>query len=120
MRVSSLAFVVGALAAAAALPASAHHGWSGQDNAKVTVLEGPIKEVRYRNPHGEIDLVTADKQLWHVTLAPIARMGSRGLTEEQLKVGQTVKIEGHRNLDQARYEVKANSIAIGGKTTELR
>ncbi len=120
MRVSTLAFVAGALAAAAAMPASAHHGWAGQDNSKVTVLEGPIKEVRYRNPHGEIDLVTADKQLWHVTLAPIQRMSSRGLTEDRLKVGETVRIEGHRNLDLAKYEVKPNSIAIAGKTTELR
>jgi hypothetical protein len=120
MRLSRFAFAAGALAAAVALPAYAHHGWAGQDNAKVTVLEGPIKEVRYRNPHGEIDLVTADKQLWHVTLAPIARMSSRGLTEDQLKVGQTVRIAGHRNLDTGRFEVKANSIAISGKTTELR
>lgn len=120
MRFSTLAYVAGALTVAAALPASAHHGWAGQDNSKVTVVEGAIKDVRYRNPHGEIDVVGPDKQLWHVTLAPIQRMSSRGLTEDKLKVGQTVKIEGHRNLDLPRYEVKANSISIAGKTTELR
>jgi hypothetical protein len=108
-----------ATALLAPLPAIAHHGWSGQDNAKVTTLEGTIKDVRYRNPHGEIDLVVGG-QTWLVTLAPIARMESRGVTEAKLAVGQKVKIDGHRNLDQARYEVKANDITIGGQTTDLR
>jgi hypothetical protein len=47
-------------------------------------------------------------------------MDSRGVTEAALKVGETVKINGHRNLDMTRYEVKANDITIGGKTTNLR
>jgi hypothetical protein len=103
----------------APLPAAAHHGWSGQDNAHVTTLEGAIKDVRYRNPHGEIDMMVGN-QLWSITLAPIARMETRGITEASLKVGDTVKINGHRNLDMKRYEVKANDITIHGKTTDLR
>lgn len=109
-----------AVALLAPAPASAHHGWSGQDNSKVTVLEGPIQSVSYRNPHGEIRITGADRQAWDVTLAPIARMQSRGLTEANLKVGQVVRIEGHRNLDMSRREVKANNITIAGKTTDLR
>lgn len=101
------------------LPALAHHGWSGQDNAHVTTLEGKIAAVRYRNPHGEIDLMQG-AQKWTVTLAPVARMDARGLSEAAFKVGDTVKITGHRNLDMSRNEVKANDITIGGKTTELR
>ena len=108
-----------AAALLAPLPALAHHGWSGQDNSKVTTLEGKIAAVRYRNPHGEIDLMQGN-QKWTVTLAPIARMDSRGLSEAAFKVGDTVTINGHRNLDMARYEVKANDITIGGKKTELR
>jgi hypothetical protein len=103
----------------APLPAVAHHGWAGQDNAKLTILEGRIDAVRYRNPHGEIDL-TQGNQRWTVTLAPIARMSTRGIEEDTLKVGQTVKVAGHRNLDQNRFELKANEITIAGKTTGLR
>jgi hypothetical protein len=112
---------VAALPAAAALPslAWAHHGWAGQDNQHLTVLEGRIEAVRYRNPHSEIDLTSGGRK-WQVTLAPLSRMEARGVTEAALKPGSTVKIEGHRNLDQSRYEVKANSITIGGKTTSLR
>jgi len=100
-------------------PAAAHHGWSGQDNAHVTTLEGKIEAVRYRNPHGEIDLASGG-QTWTVTLAPIGRMQARGLTEAQLKVGETVKINGHRNLDMAKHEVKANDITVAGHTTSMR
>jgi hypothetical protein len=116
-----LAFpVLCAAVALTPLTAAAHHGWSGQDNAKVTALEGTIQSVSYRNPHGQIEITAADKQRWQVTLAPIQRMQSRGLTEADLKVGQTVRIEGHRSLDQGRREVKANAITIAGKTTALR
>lgn len=110
-----------ALAAAllAPVPASAHHGWSGQDNDRVTTLEGPIQAVRYRDPHVEIDLVDHGRT-WTATLAPIERMGARGVTPAVLKVGEPVKIDGHRNLDQTRYEVKADDITIDGKTTNLR
>ena len=114
--------VAGLLLCAAALsaaPAAAHHGWRGQDNAKVTVVEGPIRAVRYRNPHGEIE-VGQGAQRWLVTLAPLGRMQARGVTEQALKVGQVVRVSGHRNLDQRRLEVKANDITIAGKTTSLR
>ena len=111
-----LAFAIAALPASAAL---AHHGWAGQENDKFTVLEGRIDAVRYSNPHGEVDLTSGGRK-WQVTLAPIARMQSRGVTEASLKPGTTVKIEGHRSLDANRYEVKANAITIGGKTTSLR
>lgn len=108
-----------AAALLAPLPALAHHGWSGQDNAKVTTVEGKIDAVRYRNPHGEVDL-SSGNQKWTITLAPVARMESRGLTADKLKVGETVKIAGHRNLDLSRNEVKANEITIAGQTTNLR
>lgn len=117
MKPQSKLILVAALLAPA--PALAHHGWSGQDNDHVTTLEGKIDAVRYRDPHAEIDL-SAGPQKWTVTLAPIGRMQSRGVTEDKLKAGQVVKISGHRNLDLTRYEVKANDITIGGQTTSLR
>lgn len=109
--------LVAALVPAAAL---AHHGWSGQDNAKVTTLTGSVEAVRYRNPHGEIDIAGADGKKWTVTLAPLQRMNSRGLSEAALKPGTVVRVSGHRNLDMSRNELKANEIAMGGKTTNLR
>ena len=47
-------------------------------------------------------------------------MQTRGVTEQMLKVGQTIKIEGKRSLDPKRFEVKVEAITVGGKTTGLR
>lgn len=113
--------VFAAVALAAALPlasaADAHHGWGGQED-KITILEGPIQKVSYRDPHGEIEVMTGGKK-WLVTLAPLSRMRARGLTEANLQPGQTVWISGKRNLDTSRNEIKAENIRIGGKTTDL-
>ncbi len=117
-----IAFAAALLAApilAGSGPALAHHGWSGQDNSKVTTLEGKIQSLSYRNPHAEIDLAQ-NGQVWHVTLAPIERLQSRGVTPAVLKVGDTVRISGNRNLDQSKMEVKAFEITTAGKTTGLR
>jgi hypothetical protein len=107
-------------AAVLTVPAAAlaHHGWSGQEE-KLSVLEGPIQSVRYLNPHGEVEIIAADKSRWTITLAPLSRMQARGLTKEKFVVGQTVRVEGHRNLDKDRRELKANNITIGGVTTNL-
>lgn len=98
--------------------ALAHHGWAGQEE-KLSVLEGPIQVVRYVAPHGTVEMIAADKTRWTVTLAPLARMQTRGLTREKLVVGQTVRVEGHRSLDPNRRELKANTITVGGVTTNL-
>lgn len=99
--------------------ASAHHGWAGYEPTKLMTLEAPIQAVRYSNPHAEIDLVV-DGQKWLVTLAPLQRMEARGVTENVLKVGQKVKVEGARSLTPGRYEIKAERIDINGKVSEVR
>jgi hypothetical protein len=112
--------LLAAAAIALTLPvgALAHHGWSGQED-KITVMEGAIAAVSYRNPHGTIDIIAADKTRWTITLAPLPRMGARGLTADKLKVGDRVRVQGNRNLDKSRLELKASQITIGGVTTNL-
>ena len=118
---SSKRLILVAIAATILVPAaaSAHHGWSGQESDKVTTLEGAIKSVSYRDPHGEIELVSGG-QTWDVTLAPIFRMQARGVTEAMLKPGTKVWISGRRNVDPKRLEMKAENIRIDGKVTNLR
>src|SRR6478735_5639353 len=100
MRLLLAAIAAATVLPAAALPlaAWAHHGWSGQESDKVTALEGTIQSVSYRDPHGEIVLLSGG-QKWDVTLAPISRMQTRGVTEALLQPGRTVRVEGRRNLD---------------------
>lgn len=53
-------FVFATLALPAALPlARAHHGWSSFDQDRVLYLEGKAAQVRWQNPHAELDLELA-------------------------------------------------------------
>jgi Family of unknown function (DUF6152) len=95
-----------------------HHGWTGYDETKLVQHTGVIKEVGYENPHGFVK-IEADKMVWNVILAPPARMESRGLTKDKLKVGGTATIAGYQHK-QTKDEIRAERITIDGKTTELR
>ena len=97
---------------------AAHHGWSGYDESKPLTLTGSVKAASYENPHSVVDLQAGEK-LWHVVLAPPARMGSRGISREMLKVGEMATVVGYQNKSDAK-ELRAERITIGGKTAELR
>jgi hypothetical protein len=98
--------------------ARAHHGWGGYDSAKVLNLTGTIKAYKYINPHGELQLATADKE-WLCTLAPPFRMQNRGLTEEFFKIGAACTAVGYPNKTDPN-EMRAERITVAGKTVELR
>ncbi|MGE0746008.1 MAG: DUF6152 family protein [Rhodospirillales bacterium] len=110
-----------AFAAAAALVpavALAHHGWSSYDPNNALTLEGPIKSVKYQNPHGEIELAHDGKD-WLVVLAPPSRMERRGLPREMLEVGKRVTVVGYPSRHDPR-EMRAERISVGESTIELR
>lgn len=117
-RVQQLFIGVGA-ALMGALPSAtlAHHGWSGYET-QIQKLSGVIDQSSYANPHGSIRLKTPDKT-WVVVLAPPSRMSNRGLTQEMLKVGTTVSVEGYAHKTETS-EMRAERISVNGKTIELR
>jgi hypothetical protein len=102
----------------AANTASAHHGWSSYDASKVVKLTVPLAEVRYRNPHAEVEVEREGKR-WLIILAPISRMESRGLPSDALTTGKTVTIEAYPRSDGAA-EMRAERITVDDKTIELR
>ena len=95
----------------------AHHGWSGYET-EIRKVSGVIDDASYSNPHGSIRLKTPEKT-WVVVLAPPSRMGNRGLTEEMLKVGSTVSVEGYQHREDVK-EMRAERITVNGKSIELR
>ena len=110
-----------AVAVAAALvpvAALAHHGWSSYDPNAMLTLEGPIKAVKYQNPHGEIEL-THDGKDWLIVLAPPSRMERRGLAKDMLEVGKRVTVVGYPSRHDPR-ELRAERISVGESTIELR
>jgi len=98
--------------------ALAHHGWSGYDATKPLTVTGTIKEAGYEHPHGFLRLQASEK-VWVVTLAPPSRMENRGLQAAMLKPGTTATVMGYPNRTDPD-EMRAEWIAINGKTTQLR
>ena len=106
------------VAAFAAAPVLAHHGWSEYDSGKLLKLTGKIVEYGYEHPHGHVRLDIPGKS-WHCVLAPPSRMQNRGLPQDMLKPGTTATLEGYPNRNKPE-EMRAERITVGGKTVELR
>jgi hypothetical protein len=102
----------------AVLPAAAHHGWGGQGQAEFQ-LSGTVEQtVSLAGPHATMK-VRAQGQVWDITLAPAARTSAAGLNEKTIPVGAQVTIQGHRNNDPKRFEVKTERVTWNGKTFDV-
>jgi hypothetical protein len=99
--------------------AIAHHGWSEYNDRQTLNLTGKIRSIGYDNPHAVIELEASDKKVWRAVLAPPSRLQRRGLPQNALKVGETVRLVGYLNKSDPR-EMRAERITVGQKTIELR
>ena len=102
----------------AAVPALAHHGWSGQSDTQIEVSGKVLKPVSLAGPHATMQ-INADGQVWDVTLAPPARTESAGLSPKALAVGDTVTVRGNRNSDPKRFEIKTVRVTSAGKNYDI-
>lgn len=109
----ALFFLIGASAVA-----SAHHGWGSYDSAKKFVIEAPVEMIAWQNPHAHV-MLKYENTTWEITLAPISRMQSRGLSEDMLKTGTVIAAEGYPST-RREHEMRAERITVAGKTYEMR
>ena len=87
--------LLGALAlVVSAGTAAAHHGWGSYDAAKPFTISAPVETLVWADPHTHIT-VKYQGDTWEATLAPLFRMQARGLSEEMLKPGTEVAVEGY-------------------------
>jgi hypothetical protein len=98
-----------------ALPASAHHGWSGNFDEEFELTGTVESGVSLAGPHATMK-VRADGKVWDITLAPPARTERAGLKEGIIPIGATVTIHGHRNRDAKRLEIKTERVIWNGRT----
>lgn len=118
MKHTRMAIAGISLLAATTVAAVAHHGWGSYDASKPITVEGPILTSTFENPHATIAVKGADK-IWTVTLAPTSRMIARGAPAEVVAVGKTVSVYGYPSTVEMN-EMRAERIAVDGKTYELR
>jgi hypothetical protein len=103
-------------AALLAIPAFAHHGWSGNSDKEVEVSGTVVTGVSLAGPHATMKIKSADGQVWDLTLAPPARTSEAGLKEGVIPVGANVTVHGHRNRDAKRFEVKTERVVWKDRT----
>lgn len=104
--------LAGAVAVAAAAPAFAHHGWSGQDE-KVSEMTGTVVQgVSLAGPHGNMKIKVKDV-VWDITLAPPYRTSLSGLKEGVIPVGSTVTVRGNRSTEPGHREMKTIYVRSG-------
>ncbi len=101
-----------------ALPAQAHHGWSGQGEEQVEISGKVHKPVNLINPHATMQIISGG-QIWDVTLAPPARTEGAGLTAKSLAIGDAVTVRGNRNSDPKRFEIKTVRVTSGGRNYDI-
>jgi hypothetical protein len=63
--------------------------------------------------------IRANGQLWDITMAPPARTQAAGLKEGVIPVGATVTVEGHRNRDSKRFEIKTERVTWNGRKFDV-
>jgi len=98
-----------------ALPAWAHHGWAGNADEEFQLTGTVESGVSLAGPHATMK-IRVDGKVWDLTLAPPAATTRAGLKEGVIPVGATVSINGHRNRDPKRLEVKTERVTWNGQT----
>ena len=113
-RIAVLSILATLALALAAAPARAHHGWGGNAVGHIELTGQVEQALSLAGPHATMKIMV-DGQSWDLTLAPPPRTTQAGLRESTIPVGATVTIQGHRNLDPKRFEVKTERVTYNGK-----
>ena len=123
MKPMILAAVV-SLLALAAVPASAHHAFAAEFDAKKPVkLRGTVTKMEWINPHAwiHVDVKKTDGTVeeWMIETGTPNTLLRRGFTRESLKAGTEVVVDGYQSKDGS---LRANGRDItlpNGKTLFL-
>ena len=81
--------------------AFAHHSVTGEyDVNKPVMLKGVVTKIEWTNPHARIYVDVAEPNgavaNWNLELAAVSALVRNGWSRNQLKVGDTVTVEGIR------------------------
>jgi hypothetical protein len=103
-----LAFALSLAMISAAIPATAHHSFDGTfDRAKQVKLTGKVTEFQFVNPHSFFRLAVTDAdgttRQWHIELQSASALSNRGWTDQSIKPGEALAVEGWPAKDGKLY-----------------
>ena len=115
VSVMKTSLVLLALAVGGSAPVAAHHSFAAEfDDTKPVKMTGVIKKVEWTNPHiwFYLDVKNPDGTVttWGFAGGAPGQLMRRGIVKDQLKLGETVVVEGFR------AKVGSNN-ASGGRVT---
>ena len=93
--------------------------WNAYDRTKPQKFSGVVKTTRFNRDSYGVTTLDADGKTLTVVLAPPVRMDFRGLTEEMLKPGVAVTIEGFVSK-RTPTEVRAEILTVGKRSFDMR
>ena len=104
-----------ALAVGGSVPVAAHHSFAAEfDDTRPVKMTGVIKKVEWTNPHiwFYLDVKNPDGSVttWGFAGGAPGQLMRRGIVKDQLKLGETVVVEGFRAKD-------GSNNASGGRVT---
>jgi hypothetical protein len=100
-------------------PAVAHHGASGYDNAKMTILKATITEFVWMAPHSQIKFDTVDDRggvtHWNVEAPPPGMLAERGWNKASLKPGWVVTMHFNAARNGAPVGIMRKAVLPDGQ-----
>jgi uncharacterized protein DUF6152 len=95
-----------------------HHGWANYDQNKKLDYTGTIVEYKFENPHATARVKEKNKT-WMVVLAPTSRMEARGVPNDKMVKGNSLRVVGYPHKE-IKDEMRAERIFVDGIKYELR
>lgn len=100
-------------------PLAAHHGASGYDNTRMTILKATITEFIWRNPHSEVRFDSIDEkgelQHWAIEAPPPTMLTERGWTRKSLMPGAQVTLHFNAAQNGAHAGILRKAVMPNGE-----
>jgi len=102
------------------LPVSAHHSPNVHfDRRDVVEIEGVLTDVEWRNPHIQLTVVTGDEDgrevAWQVEESNRNVQLRRGVTQDDYRVGEVIRVAGFRGLRNRTAMFATNTLLADGR-----